>query len=149
MLLARAGGRPGALDLDLAREAAVAGGWAFVLVEQPWLVAGRRIAGPPPTLDAAWLPMVAALLTGRGRLPRPLVVGGRSAGARVACRTAAELEPDAALLLSFPLHPPAHPTGCGPTSSSSPRRRHGSCRAARTPSVPRSRCAPTRLRARR
>ncbi|MEO7753040.1 MAG: alpha/beta family hydrolase [Terracoccus sp.] len=104
-----AGGGLVALDLDLAREAAVAAGWAFVLVEQPWLVAGRRIAGPPPTLDAAWLPMVRALLSGRARLPRPLVVGGRSAGARVACRTAAELEADAALLLSFPLHPPGRP----------------------------------------
>ncbi len=104
-----AGGGLGALDLALAREAAVAAGWAFVLIEQPWLVAGRRIAGPPQTLDAAWLPMVRSLLSGRARLPRPLVVGGRSAGARVACRTAAELEADAALLLSFPLHPPGRP----------------------------------------
>ncbi len=104
-----AGGGSGALDLGLARETAVAAGWAFVLVEQPWLVAGRRIAGPPPTLDAAWLPMVRALLSGRARLPRPLVVGGRSAGARVACRTAGELGADAALLLSFPLHPPGRP----------------------------------------
>jgi predicted alpha/beta-hydrolase family hydrolase len=52
---------------------------------------------------------VEALLTGRGRLPRPLVVGGRSAGARVACRTAGTLEADAGLLLSFPLHLPGQP----------------------------------------
>ena len=94
------------LDLTVAREVLVEAGWAVVLIEQPWLVAGRRVAGRPPTLDAAWVPMVSALISGRGRLPSPLVVGGRSAGARVACRTAAELGADAGLLLSFPLHLP-------------------------------------------
>jgi predicted alpha/beta-hydrolase family hydrolase len=104
-----AGGGLGARDLVLAREVLVAGGWAVALVEQPWLVAGRRIAGRPPTLDAAWVPIVTTLLSGRGGLPRPLVVGGRSAGARVACRTASDLGAAAALLLSFPLHPPGRP----------------------------------------
>jgi uncharacterized protein len=38
-----------------------------------------------------------------------LVVGGRSAGARVACRTAAESGAIAVLCLAFPLHPPGRP----------------------------------------
>lgn len=104
-----AGGGLKAIDLEIAREATLACGWAFVLIEQPWLVAGRKVAGPPKTLDAAWIPMVQALMSGRGKLPRPLVVGGRSAGARVACRTAEALDAAGALLLSFPLHPPGQP----------------------------------------
>ncbi|MEO7448265.1 MAG: alpha/beta family hydrolase [Humibacillus sp.] len=104
-----AGGGLAALDLEVSREVLVGAGWAVVVVEQPWLVAGRRIAGRPATLDAAWVPVVQALTTGRGRLPAPLVVGGRSAGARVACRTAATVGAAAALLLSFPLHPPGRP----------------------------------------
>ena len=104
-----AGGGLGALDLTVARQVLVGAGWCVALVEQPWLVAGREVAGRPPTLDAAWVPVVETLLTGRGRLPRPLVVGGRSAGARVACRTAAEVRADAGLLLSFPLHLPGRP----------------------------------------
>jgi hypothetical protein len=104
-----AGGGLGALDLTLAVDVLTGHGWAVALVEQPWLVAGRRIAGPPSTLDAAWVPIVEALLSGRTRLPRPLVVGGRSAGARVACRTATTLDAAGGLLLSFPLHPPGRP----------------------------------------
>jgi hypothetical protein len=79
------------------------------LVEQPWRVAGRRVATPPAQLDVAWLAVMAALTSGRGRLPRPLVVGGRSAGARVACRTATSTGADAVLALSFPLAPPGKP----------------------------------------
>jgi len=84
-------------------------GWLVVLVEQPWRVAGRRVATPPAQLDLAWLAVMAALTSSRGGLPRPVVTGGRSSGARVACRTAAVVGADAVLALSFPLHPPGRP----------------------------------------
>ena len=84
-------------------------GWLVVLVEQPWRVAGRRVAAPAAQLDMAWLAVMAALTSGRGTLPRPWVVGGRSSGARVAARTAGALRADAVLALSFPLHPPGRP----------------------------------------
>jgi predicted alpha/beta-hydrolase family hydrolase len=84
-------------------------GWLVVLVEQPWRVAGRKVATPPAQLDVAWLAVMASLTSGRGALPRPLVVGGRSAGARVACRTAAAVGADAVMAVSFPLHPPGKP----------------------------------------
>src|SRR5699024_4390849 len=88
-------------------------GWTVVLVEQPWRVAGRKIATRPPTLDAAWTDLIPALPG--TPLPRPLVYGGRSAGARVACRTspgdatAGLPRADAVLCLAFPLHPPGRP----------------------------------------
>ena len=107
-----AGGGLGSVDITAAVAAFVEDGWAVALVEQPWLVAGRRVAGPPKTLDAAWVPAVRALRRRGGalsRVPGPLVLAGRSAGARVACRTAAELGADAVLCLSFPLHPPGRP----------------------------------------
>ncbi len=106
-----AGGGLKSVDLTAALSALDADGWATALVEQPWLVAGRRVAGPPPTLDAAWVPVVETL-RGRGGVLRtvrgPLVLGGRSAGARVACRTAAGLGADGVLSLSFPLHLPGY-----------------------------------------
>lgn len=98
-----AGGGIEALDLLAARDAALALGWRVALVEQPWRVRGRRVAEAPARLDVAWLDVLATL---RGR---PLVVGGRSAGARVACRTAAKVGADAVLCLAFPLHPPGRP----------------------------------------
>ncbi len=98
-----AGGGVDAPDLVAAAEAASAVDWRVALVEQPWRVRGRKIAEAPPRLDQAWL-AVLATLTGT-----PLVVGGRSAGARVACRTAALIGADAVLCLAFPLHPPGHP----------------------------------------
>ncbi|GAA3611041.1 hypothetical protein GCM10022199_13640 [Marihabitans asiaticum] len=101
-----AGGGIGAGDLVAITEAMSAKGWTVALVEMPWRVAGKKVASPPPRLDAAWVPLLAALTSGRWALPRPLVVGGRSAGARVACRTCVAVGADAVLALSFPLVPP-------------------------------------------
>ena len=103
-----AGGSSRSADLQVLTSL-TADGWLVVLVEQPWREAGRKVATPPAQLDVAWLAVMAALTSGRGALPRPLVVGGRSAGARVACRTAAAVGADAVLALSFPLHPPGKP----------------------------------------
>jgi predicted alpha/beta-hydrolase family hydrolase len=100
-----AGGSTWSADL-LALTSLTADGWLVVLVEQPWRVAGHKVATPPAQLDVAWLAVMAALTSGRGAPPRPLVVGGRSAGARVACRTAAAVGADAVLALSFPLVAP-------------------------------------------
>ncbi|GAB3238452.1 alpha/beta hydrolase family protein [Kineosporia babensis] len=100
-----AGGGIGAADLVAVQKAAVAAGWQAVLVEQPWRVAGKKVAAPPPKLDIGWH----AVFEGLPALDVPLVVGGRSAGARVACRTAAELGARAVCCLAFPLHPPGKP----------------------------------------
>lgn len=97
-----AGGGVDTLDLLAARAAALSVGWQCVLVEQPWRLAGKKVAEPPPRLDEAWRAVLATL-------PRaPAVLGGRSAGARVACRTADT--PDQQVLgvlcLAFPLRAP-------------------------------------------
>ncbi|MEO5981674.1 MAG: alpha/beta family hydrolase [Pedococcus sp.] len=104
-----AGGQGWTGDVEAITAQMVRLGWAVVLVDQPWRLKGLRVASRPPTLDEAWLPVVAQLMNGRGALPRPLVVGGRSAGARVACRTAQASGADGVLCLSFPLHPPGAP----------------------------------------
>ncbi len=104
-----AGGQGWSADLRAVTAAAVDAGWFVGLLDQPWRVAGRKVAPAPTTLDKAWVPMVETLLSGRSKLPRPLVVGGRSAGARVACRTAAGLGAVGVLAVSFPLHPPGRP----------------------------------------
>lgn len=103
-----AGGGIQAPDL-VALRAVTHDGWNYVAVEQPWRVAGKKIAPAPKTLDAAWVPIIEALHDGRRRLSGPWVTGGRSAGARVACRTAAAVGADGVLALAFPLHPPGHP----------------------------------------
>jgi predicted alpha/beta-hydrolase family hydrolase len=103
-----AGGSSWSGDL-LALTSLTANGWIVVLVEQPWRVAGRSVATPAAQLDVAWLAVMTALTSEPGGLPRPWVVGGRSSGARVACRTARAVGADAVLALSFPLHPPGRP----------------------------------------
>ncbi|WP_030688708.1 alpha/beta family hydrolase [Streptomyces globisporus] len=100
-----AGGGVEARDLQALAGALPAHGVTVALVEQPWRVAGKKVAPAPKTLDTGW----------RGLWPSlaepglPVVAGGRSAGARVACRTGRELGALAVLALSFPLHPPGKP----------------------------------------
>jgi hypothetical protein len=91
-----------------ATDIAVAAGLRVVLVEQPYRVAGRRSQAPAAQLDAAWNSVLADLRR-RRQLAGDLIVGGRSAGARVACRTAADTGAVAVLCLAFPLHPPGRP----------------------------------------
>ena len=93
---------------DLVAAAAVANSQRFsvALVEQPYRVAGRRSSPRPPQLDAAWIAAVESLQA-EEFAGLPLISGGRSAGARVACRTAAQTRADAVLCLAFPLEPPA------------------------------------------
>jgi predicted alpha/beta-hydrolase family hydrolase len=102
-------------DLVAIAEALPEVGIEVVLVEQPWRVRGQRIGGPGPTLDAAWVACLSDLRS-RGVGVRRLVVGGRSAGARVACRTSAEVRPAALLLLAFPLWPSRRSPVREPTS---------------------------------
>jgi uncharacterized protein len=100
-----AGGGVTARDLVAATKAANAEQVSVALVEQPYRVAGRRSPAPAHQLDAAWTAVCE-------QLPwpdLPLVTGGRSAGARVACRTAAATSAVGVLCLAFPLHPPGRP----------------------------------------
>ena len=103
-----AGGGMASADLAAVAAGAAAAGWRVLGVEQPWRVAGKRIAPAPPRLDEGWTAVLAALRAD-GELPGPLVLGGRSAGARVACRTAAAQGAAGVLALAFPLHPPGKP----------------------------------------
>jgi uncharacterized protein len=103
-----AGGGVAARDLVAATRAAVATGVSVALVEQPYRVAGRRSPAPARQLDAAWL-AVAEHLGAADLAGLPLLAGGRSAGARVACRTAAATGAAGVLCLAFPVHPPGRP----------------------------------------
>ena len=100
-----AGGGVTARDLVAATEAAHEESYTVVLVEQPYRVAGRRSAPPAHQLDAAWVSVIVQLRE-RELHGLPLVVGGRSSGARVACRTAGSVGAAAVLCLAFPLLPP-------------------------------------------
>lgn len=102
-----AGGGVGAPDLVRAEREARKLGFATALVEQPYRVAGRKAPPPAQKADEAWLAVIAHLREQHGA--GPLVVGGRSFGARVACRTAAESGATAVLCLAFPEHPPGKP----------------------------------------
>ncbi|MEV6479200.1 alpha/beta family hydrolase [Streptomyces sp. NPDC051576] len=100
-----AGGGIEARDLQALAAALPAHGVTVALVEQPWRVAGKRMAPAPKTLDTGWRGIWPAV----AKPGLPVISGGRSAGARVACRTATELGAAAVLALSFPLHPPGRP----------------------------------------
>jgi predicted alpha/beta-hydrolase family hydrolase len=100
-----AGGGIEARDLRALAEVLPGHGVTVARVEQPWRVAGKKVAPAPKTLDVGWRGIWPAL-AGPGL---PVISGGRSAGARVACRTAVELGAHAVLALSFPLHPPGRP----------------------------------------
>jgi uncharacterized protein len=91
-------------DLVAARDAGRSEGFAVALLEQPYRVAGRRAPAPPRQLDAAWIAVIEYLRGGELE-GLPLFVGGRSLGARVACRTAAETDATGVLCLAFPLQP--------------------------------------------
>ena len=99
-----AGGGIQARDLVALATTLPGSGITVVRVEQPWRLAGRRVAPAPRTLDRAWLAVLETV-------PRegPVAVGGRSAGARVACRTARAVGAAAVVALAFPLHPPGRP----------------------------------------
>ncbi|HEV8560602.1 MAG TPA: alpha/beta family hydrolase [Actinophytocola sp.] len=103
-----AGGGIGAPDLVAAARGARAAGVHVALVEQPYRVAGRRFPAPAPQLDSAWL-TVAEQLEKEFFADLPQVFGGRSSGARVACRTAADGGAVAVVCLAFPVHPPGKP----------------------------------------
>ena len=103
-----AGGGVAAPDLVAAKDVALEESFAVALVEQPYRVAGRRSPAPAHQLDAAWI-AVLERLRGDELAGLPLVTGGRSSGARVACRTAEATGAVGVLCLAFPLHPPGRP----------------------------------------
>jgi len=106
-----AGGSVSAPDLQVAARTALELDVSVALVEQPYLVAGRSNAPPAARLDEAWVTVVEALA-----IDVPLIAGGRSSGARVACRTAAATGATGVLCLAFPLQPPTRASGAVPES---------------------------------
>ena len=110
-----AGGGIEAPDLMVARDVAAESGLSVVRVLQPYRVADRKAVAPVKQLDAAWLAVIADLRENGPVGAGKLISGGRSSGARVACRTAAEAGADAVLCLAFPEHPPGK--GDDPTKS--------------------------------
>jgi uncharacterized protein len=104
-----AGGGVAAVDLELLAASLPAVGTTVVRFEQPWRTAGRTVGAPPPKLDDAWRAALGWLMEQEWAAQHPLLVGGRSAGARVACRTASDTNPAAIVCLAFPLHLPGRP----------------------------------------
>jgi uncharacterized protein len=104
-----AGGGVESADINAVRGAALKAGIAVVRLTQPYRVAGRRSPPAAAVQDAAWLAALAAVRRRRGLTTLPLVVGGRSNGARVACRTAVTSGASAVVALAFPVHPPGRP----------------------------------------
>jgi len=103
-----AGGGVNAPDLVAAKRAALETGVTVVLVEQPYRVAGRRSPAPAGQLDTAWLAVLDQLRADQLAGLR-IVTGGRSSGARVACRTAEAAGAAGVICLAFPVHPPGRP----------------------------------------
>jgi predicted alpha/beta-hydrolase family hydrolase len=114
-----AGGGIGAPDLQAARQAALAQGVSVALVEQPYRVAGRRSPAPAAQLDEAWTAVMARLAGGE-LAGTSLIAGGRSSGARVACRTAAAAGAAGVLCLAFPLVAPQRAGAAKPAVSRLP-----------------------------
>ena len=108
MLGPGASGGVTAHDLGLATEEALRAGLAVALVEQPYRVAGRKAPAPPTQVDAAWRAVVEQVHSG-DHADLPLIVGGRSFGGRVACRTSDDVDAAGVLCLAFPVHPPGRP----------------------------------------
>ncbi|MET0480760.1 MAG: alpha/beta family hydrolase [Mycetocola sp.] len=102
-----AGGGIGAVDLTTLASRLPDLGYTVVRYEQPWRVAGKKVAPRPATLDIAWRDTARAVDEIAAGLP--VITGGRSAGARVACRTADDLGAAGVVCLAFPLHPPGRP----------------------------------------
>ncbi len=104
-----AGGPVTTKDLLAINASLAAGGVAVALVTQPYVVAGRRTPPKTEPQDDAWLQLIAALRRRRGLKDLPLIVGGRSNGARLAARTATAAGASCCVALAFPVHPPGKP----------------------------------------
>jgi len=100
-----AGGGVSSPDLMATTKAAIEEGITVALVEQPYRVAGRKSPAPAPQLDAAWISVLEQLQANQLQ-GLAIIAGGRSSGARVACRTADETGASGVLCLAFPVHPP-------------------------------------------
>lgn len=99
-----AGGGIGAPDLVRLARTLPQQDVSVTLVEMPWRVQGKKLAPRPELIDQAFVAVLDSL-----RMRSPLIVGGRSAGARSACRIAHGAGAKGVLALSFPLHPPGKP----------------------------------------